>query len=186
MLQARWRTPLASELRFASHTEEAVRIAERLSGASQTQPLTWVHLTFSHDNEDHPELEDYYGDPDTVLAQDTIAELVGDDADEDEGEDEGADEVGPQTDADPPIAERASPRTVGVVGSSANPDVAPSHQSRTSLQSSPWNPIGFPGPCPAGSSSDETPSDTHAQVQSDAAMIVRVLQLAEDADPVSA
>ena len=160
-----------------SHTEEAVRIAERLSGASQAQPLTWVHLTFGHDSEDHPELDDYYGDPDTVLAQDTIAQLVGDDADEDEGEDEGdaEAEAGLHAEAELPIVEDASPEKVDVVGSNANPDVVPS----SSLQSSPRNPIRFPSPDPAST------SDAHSKSHTDPAMIVRVLQLAEDADPVS-
>ncbi|KAI0716907.1 hypothetical protein C8Q76DRAFT_795144 [Earliella scabrosa] len=149
LLQARWRTPLASELRFISRTEEAARIAERLSGTSQTQPLTWVHLTFSdgHENEDHAELEDYYCDPDTVLAQDTIAQLVGDDAEPEEDEDA----PGLHTDAILPIVEH------NVVGSHA-PGVAFSFPPPPSLHRTPQNPIRIPGPAVAGVSDDECTS----------------------------
>ncbi|KAI0694788.1 hypothetical protein C8Q76DRAFT_634071 [Earliella scabrosa] len=86
LLQARWRTPLASELRFIARTEEATSIAERLSGASSAQALTWVHLAF-HDgqnNDDRPDPEDSrWFDPEVIIVHDALAELVGDDDDED-------------------------------------------------------------------------------------------------------
>ena len=89
MLQARWRTPLASERRFTSRTEDAARIAERLSGGTQTQPLTWVHFTLPEwpDEDDRLEPDGEYVDCTTVLAQDTIAHLAGDEEEEDLGPD---------------------------------------------------------------------------------------------------
>ncbi|KAI0706515.1 hypothetical protein C8Q76DRAFT_629740 [Earliella scabrosa] len=84
LLQARWRTPLASHLRFASKTEEAVRIAERVSGTAQPKALTWVHFTFQdgEDNDGRQDPEETYFDSDTVLARDTIEQLLSDDDDD--------------------------------------------------------------------------------------------------------
>ncbi|KAI0710611.1 hypothetical protein C8Q76DRAFT_624385 [Earliella scabrosa] len=89
LLQARWRTPLASHLRFASKTEEAIRIAERVSGTAQPKALTWVHFTFQDgdDNDDRQDPEATYFDSETVLARDTIEQLISDDDDDDDDDD---------------------------------------------------------------------------------------------------
>ncbi|KAI0746147.1 hypothetical protein C8Q76DRAFT_605599, partial [Earliella scabrosa] len=87
LLQARWRTPLASELRFATNTTEAVRIAHQVSGIGQAPALTWVHFTFQDEPTDcdgRLDMEDTPFDSDTVLAQDAITELIGDSDDDDE------------------------------------------------------------------------------------------------------
>ena len=86
MLQARWRTPLASELRFTTHTNEAIRIAHEASGVFQAPALTWVHFTFQDEPADadgRHDPEDAFIDSETILAQDTITELVGE-SDDDE------------------------------------------------------------------------------------------------------
>ncbi|KAI0707020.1 hypothetical protein C8Q76DRAFT_629548 [Earliella scabrosa] len=87
LLQARWRTPLASELRFASQTKEASRIAEALSGMAQPRPLHWVSFPIQdgQDGDDRPDPEDAYFEPsETVLAHDTISQLVEGDTSVDE------------------------------------------------------------------------------------------------------
>ncbi len=97
LLQARWRTPLASDGRFNTNTSEAVRIAERLSGLPVTQTLFWVNVT-SQEIETRPEPEEAIFDADTVLAQDCIDDLIndddgdGDDDDDDDDEDQDQDQ----------------------------------------------------------------------------------------------
>ncbi|KAI0701749.1 hypothetical protein C8Q76DRAFT_633393 [Earliella scabrosa] len=93
LLQARWRTPLASEIRFTTNTTEAVRIAHQISGIGQAPALTWVHFTFQDEPTDYDgrlDTEDALFDSETILAQDAIAELIGDSDDEDE---QGSDEL---------------------------------------------------------------------------------------------
>ncbi|KAI0703077.1 hypothetical protein C8Q76DRAFT_801927 [Earliella scabrosa] len=92
LLQARWRTPLASEVRFVAHTNEAIRIAESVSGTSQTQALSWVHFTFQDepsDGDGRHDPEEGHADSETIIAQDTIIQLIGGDEDDDDSEDDG-------------------------------------------------------------------------------------------------
>ncbi|OSD07573.1 hypothetical protein PYCCODRAFT_1403249 [Trametes coccinea BRFM310] len=83
LLQARWRTPLVSDIRFDAHTQNAISIAQKVSGISTAPPrLDWILLPFT-DTVDHRApwgMEDT-ASADILLACDTLDELVGDDPD---------------------------------------------------------------------------------------------------------
>ncbi|OJT05167.1 hypothetical protein TRAPUB_3992 [Trametes pubescens] len=77
LLQMLWRTPLVSDLRFQSHTEEAARIARRLSGTGDPIPIRWVHVPSFGDMEaTNPyDPDSSAADEETVLAHDALDEL---------------------------------------------------------------------------------------------------------------
>lgn len=74
----RWKTPLVSAQRFQSRTEEAVRIAERLTGAIGATPIHWVCVPFQDGvSEPSPHApEGDYADEEAVIARDTLEELL--------------------------------------------------------------------------------------------------------------
>ncbi|KAI0628590.1 hypothetical protein C8Q77DRAFT_1067705 [Trametes polyzona] len=78
LLQMRWRTPLVSAHRFQSRTEEAVRIADRLTGAIAAAPIKWVCVP-SEDGAPEPGAQTSEGndaDEEVVIAHDTLDELL--------------------------------------------------------------------------------------------------------------
>ncbi|OJT06898.1 hypothetical protein TRAPUB_2245 [Trametes pubescens] len=78
LLPMRWRTPLVSAQRFQSRTEEAARIAERLTGAVDRKPIRWVCIPFQDgvaELSPHVPVGDYV-DEDAVIAHDTLEELL--------------------------------------------------------------------------------------------------------------
>ncbi|KAI9062699.1 hypothetical protein FKP32DRAFT_1573466 [Trametes sanguinea] len=82
LLEARWRTPLVSELRFDSQTRQASNLARQLSGISDVAappPLTWIHLPISEDSDLGLQEEVEEGATfDMLLACDALEELDND------------------------------------------------------------------------------------------------------------
>ncbi|OSD03347.1 hypothetical protein PYCCODRAFT_1477197 [Trametes coccinea BRFM310] len=84
LLQARWRTPLVSDLRFDAHTRDASSIAQEISGISSAPPqLNWILLPFTDvlDSSAPWEIMEDPASADVLLACDTLDELVGDNPD---------------------------------------------------------------------------------------------------------
>lgn len=67
-----------SAQRFQSRTEEAVRIAERITGAVDTTPIQWVHIPYQDGLAElgSQDLEGDHADEDVVIAHDTLEELL--------------------------------------------------------------------------------------------------------------
>lgn len=74
----RWKTPFVSDQRFQSHTEEAARIAQHLTGEINPPPIQWVHVPYQDgimDSSPHAP-EGHYADEEVVIAHDTLEELL--------------------------------------------------------------------------------------------------------------
>lgn len=74
-----WRTPLVSDLRFNTHTNEAIRLADTLSGASSPIPVKWSHVRFLADAEDdvfHASEPSPETDGDVCLLSDTLEAML--------------------------------------------------------------------------------------------------------------
>ncbi|KAI0628535.1 hypothetical protein C8Q77DRAFT_1067668 [Trametes polyzona] len=87
LLQMRWRTPFVSSERFHSATKEASRIAQRITGAStESAPIRWVHLPIPEEAGElgvrNMEGADYTED--SVIAHDTLEQMLAYDDDEDD------------------------------------------------------------------------------------------------------
>ncbi|CDO73127.1 hypothetical protein BN946_scf185007.g181 [Trametes cinnabarina] len=79
LLQARWRTPLVSDLRFDAHTRDASAVAQEVSGISAAPPrLQWIILPFANVLDSGPWGMEEAASADVLLACDTLDELVGD------------------------------------------------------------------------------------------------------------
>ncbi|KAI0630986.1 hypothetical protein C8Q77DRAFT_1074880 [Trametes polyzona] len=81
LLRLRWRTPLVSDFRFQSVTEEASRIALQLTGVAEQVPIQWVHIPFQDDFEDEEAARDLEGTgytEEVVIAHDTLEQMLAD------------------------------------------------------------------------------------------------------------
>ncbi|KAI9059331.1 hypothetical protein FKP32DRAFT_1668689 [Trametes sanguinea] len=82
LLQARWRTPLVSDLRFDAHTRDASAVAQEVSGIATAPPrLQWIILPFADVLDSGPWGMEEAASADVLLACDTLDELVGDNLD---------------------------------------------------------------------------------------------------------
>lgn len=78
LLQMRWKTPLVPAQRFQLYTEDATRVAQQLTGTSDTNHIQWVHVP-DQDGVTEPGLpasEGDYVDEEVVIAHDTLDELL--------------------------------------------------------------------------------------------------------------